>query len=169
MGSFFYRWFESSELFDLTWSYHTSYLCIIIPSRGPITSLEKTMWPFKVEVWYTVLLIVVLKVLIQIPIKLLPQNRYLETIDIFDLVRIYFGLSIAHYPVKMLSKMLVIGMFFYAFILRNCYQSSLFHFMTCNFMNTVHSVNELIEENFTFYLIDQLFFVLESVPQIKSR
>lgn len=170
MGSFFYRFLENTELFDLTWSYHTSHLCIVIPCGRPFTSLEKTMWPFQPEVWYTILFIVALKVLIQIFIKTLPQNRYLETIDILDLLRIYFGLSIAHYPVKMLSKILVIGMFFYALILRNCYQSSLFHFMTLKVnVSTVHSVNELVEENFTFYLIEQLYFVLESIPQIKSR
>lgn len=170
MGSFFYRFFENTELFDLTWSYHTSYLCIVIPSGRPFTSLEKTLWPFRPQVWYIVLFIVVLKVLIQIPIKILPQSRYLETIDVLDLIRIYFGLSIAHYPVKMLSKIMVIVMFFYALILRHCYQSSLFHFMTLQInVSNVHSVNELIEENFNFYSIEQLFFVLESLPQIKSR
>lgn len=169
MGSFFLR-FKDADLFDMTYSYYTSYLGIIIPSGRPITSLEKTMWPFQTDVWYTVLLIVILKLLIQVPIKIMPQNRYLDNIDILDFVRIYFGLSIMQYPVKFLSKMLVVGMFFYALILRSCYQSSLFHFMTLMVnVSTVQSVNELIQEDFYFYLIEPLFFVLESVPQIKSR
>lgn len=154
----------------MTLSYHTSYLCIIIPSGRPFTSLEKTMWPFCSDVWYTILIIVIFKVLIQIPIKTLSLNRYLDQINILDFVRIYLGLSIVQYPMKILSKMFVVGMFFYALILRSCYQSSLFHFMTLTInVSTVHSVNELIKENFRFYLINSLYFVLESLPEIKSR
>lgn len=154
----------------MTLSYHTSYLCIIIPSGRPFTSLEKTMWPFCSDVWYTILIIVIFKVLIQIPIKTLSLNRYLDQINILDFIRIYLGLSIVQYPMKILSKMFVVGMFFYALILRSCYQSSLFHFMTLTInVSTVHSVNELIKENFRFYLINSLYFVLESLPEIKSR
>lgn len=169
MGSFFHR-FKTLNYFDLTWSYHTSYLCIIIPSGRPFTSLEKTMWPLQNEVWYTILIIVALKIVIQIPIKRLPQNRYLDPIATLDFVRMYLGLSITHYPTKILSKMFVVGMFFYGIILRNCYQSSLFHFMTrAANVSDIHSVNELVEENFSFYLIESLLFVLESLPEIKSR
>lgn len=169
LGSFFHR-FRSSAHFDLTLSYHTSYLCIVIPSGRPFTALEKTMWPFRKEVWYTVLLIVLFKVLIQIPIVTLSLNRYLDHIDILDFVRIYLGYGIIQYPMKLLSKVFVIGMFFYALILRSCYQSSLFRFMTLTVnVSAVHSVHELIEENFNFYLIQSLFFVLESLPEIRSR
>lgn len=169
MGSFFHR-FKTTNYFDLTWSYHTSYLCIIIPSGRPFTSLEKTMWPFRNEVWYTVLLIVIFKIIIQIPIRLWHLNRHLDQIEFFNFVRIYLGLSITKYPTKILSKIFVIGMFFYALILRSCYQSSLFHLMTLMVnVSTVNSVNELIAENFKFYLIEPLFFVLESLPEIQSR
>lgn len=169
MGSFFHR-FKNSEFSDMTWSYHTSYLCIVIPSGRPFTSLEKTMWPFRNEVWYTIFIIVVSKLMIQIPIKTLLLNRYLDQIDFLDYVRIYFGLSITQYPTKILSKMFVVGMFFYALILRSCYQSSLSQFMTLMVnVSTVHSVNELIKEDFRFYLLESLFFVLEDLPEIKSR
>lgn len=127
------------------------------------------MWPFRKEVWYTVLIIVVFKVLIQIPIVTVPLNRYLDHIDLLDFVRIYLGFGIIQYPMKILSKMFVIGMFFYALILRSCYQSSLIHFMTLTVNVSTYTVNELIEENFSFYLIEALNFVLESVPEIKSR
>lgn len=153
----------------MTWSYHTSYLCIVIPSGRPFTSLEKTMWPFRNEVWYTILIIVVFKVIIQIPIKRFGSS-YLDQIDSLDFVRIYLGLSITQYPTKILSKMFVVGMFFYALILRSCYQSSLSQFMTLMVnVSTVHSVNELIKEDFRFNLIEPLFFVLEDLPEIKSR
>lgn len=169
LGSYFYR-FKTTDFFDLTLSYYTSYLCVIIPSGRPFTALEKTLWPFRTEVWWTALSIVVLKVLIQIPIVTLPLNRYLDRIDLLDFVRIYLGYSIIQYPMKILSKMFVVGMFFYALILRSCYQSSLFYLMTVTVnASTVHSVNELIEENFNFYLIESLHFVLESVPEVKSR
>lgn len=169
IGSFFHR-IKNTDVFDLTWSYHTSYLCVVIPSGRPFTSLEKTMWPFRNEVWYTVLVVMIFKVTIQIPIRTFSLDHYLNRIDIFDFVRIYLGLSITQYPTKILSKVFVVGMFFYALILRSCYQSSLFHFMTLMInVSTVHSVHELIEENFSFYLIEPLYFVLESLPEIKSR
>lgn len=158
-------------MFDLSLSYHNSYLCIVIPSGRPFTSLEKTMWPFRRSVWYAVLITVLFKmVIIQIPIKLLSLNRHLDCIDFLDYVRIYLGLSITQCPTKILSKIFVVGMFFYALILRSCYQSSLFHYMTLMVnVSAIRSVNELIEENFHFHLIESLVFVLESLPQLKSR
>ncbi|KAJ6640338.1 hypothetical protein Bhyg_13088, partial [Pseudolycoriella hygida] len=168
-GSFFYRHLDG-DYFDFTRSYYTSYMCVLIPSGRPITSLEKTLWPFRKEVWYTVLFIVACKILIQIPIKTLSLNRHLDYINVLDFVRIYLGFSIIHCPVKLLSKFFVIGMFFYALTLRSSYQSSLFHFMTLKLnVSAVLRVSELIEEDFTFQLVEPLRFVLDSVPHIKSR
>lgn len=159
-----------SNQFDLTWSYHTSYLCVIVPSGRPVTSLEKTMWPFKKGVWYTVLFIVVFQIIFQIPIKQWGCGRYLDCIENFDFVRIYLGHAIFPYPTKIGTKVLVTGMFFYAMILRSCYQSSLFHLMALNInVSTINSPDDLIQENFKFYIINELFFVLETLPQIRSR
>ncbi|XP_037028219.1 uncharacterized protein LOC119068649 [Bradysia coprophila] len=170
LGSFFHR-YKTFEMFDLTLSYHNSYLCIVIPSGRPFTSLEKTMWPFRKSVWYAILIILVFKVvIIQGPIKILSLNRHLDCIDFLDYVRIYLGLNITQYPTKFLSKIFVVGMFFYALILRSCYQSSLFQFMTLMInVSAIRSVNELIEENFRFHLIEPLMFVLETLPELKSR
>lgn len=170
LGSFFHR-YTTSEMFDLTLSYHTSYLCIVIPSGRPFTALEKTMWPFQRGVWYAVLIIVVFKILaIQIPIRILSLDRHLDCVNFLDHVRIYLGLNITQCPTKMLSRIFVVAMFFYALILRSCYQSSLFYLMTLMVnVSAIRSVNELIEENFRFHLIESLVFVLESLPDIKSR
>lgn len=63
----FHQTYQYNALFDLSSSYYSTYFCFVVPPGRPYTSIEKLLQPFRNEVWYILLIVI----LIVIALKML--------------------------------------------------------------------------------------------------
>lgn len=88
----------------------------------------------------------------------------------FDLTRILLGIELSRWPTSAISKGLTILIMLNFLVLRNVYQGSLYNFLS-NRKNVtpIQAIDEMISDDYTFYIPRNLEFFFSNMTPILSR
>lgn len=140
-------------------AYNSNPLTLIVPPGKEFTSFEKLFKPFQSTVWMLLIGVVVIGMFIITLIKFqMPEighfvfgtgirNHY------FNILLIFVGGSQHIIPQRNFARSLLMMFLLFCFVQRNLYQGYLFHFMQSdNRAKEVSTIEEMIENNFNFYM-----------------
>ena len=131
---------------------------MIIPPGRHLTSLEKLLIPFRVEVWCFLALTVATAVLVILLVKY--RIKSLKTFiigkeiksPVTELLVAVFGGSSHSLPRKSFPRYLFAIFLLFCLVFRTLYQSGLFQFMQSNKkVKEAETIDELLEQKFTIY------------------
>lgn len=154
--------------FKISQTYLQAKAIFIIPPGRPYSSIEKLFWPFDGTVWYTLIGMISTFGCIVIMYHCIGVAH--RHISMFQVARILLGLDLGRFPVSAISKGLTVLVMLNFLILRNVYQGSLYNFLS-NRKNVtpVQSIDQMVEDGFSFYIPRSCDFFFDNVNQIQSR
>lgn len=131
----------------------------LIPPGEPYTDVEKMFLMFDIYVWmYLVSTFVIAIFVIQIINKTPKFVQYFVygrgiTTPTMNMIAAFMGIGQQKLPERNSARILLITFIFFSLVIRTCYQSTLFTFLqSTNTKKEVQTINELIENNFTFVI-----------------
>lgn len=172
-------WLKANRLkfFDATTSYISGDMIFAIPPGRSFTSLDKLVLPLSVLSWTSVIACSVIGVVLIFLVK--RQSKVLQ-----DFV---FGAGIRHPYLNMFTSFIggsqhflpktnfaryLLSMFLlYSMIIRTLYQGSFYWFMqTDRHKKEVQSIDEMIEQDFKFYIFEDILFdLIQDNAKIRER
>nr|QGW50646.1 ionotropic receptor 4 [Propsilocerus akamusi] len=156
--------------------YYTSNLVWIIPPGKTLSPLQKLIRPFKDVMWIIVVLILCVSFLVVAFLKL-ADKKYQNFLygrgiqnPCLNIVNVSFGGAMHRLPVRNFART-VLGIFMlYCLVVRSSYQGALFKFMQMELYEPqVSSTEEMIENDFRFYMLKQSGTFVDEMPEVKKR
>ena len=157
--------------------YYTSNLIWAIPPGRENTSLEKLLKPFQTPVWIVFLGTIALSFavvwVIQMKFSKNVQN-FVFGKDVSDpmlnILNMMFGGTLPSLPTRNFARTVLAIFMLFSFIIQNSYKGSLFQFMrTTTREREVKTVDEMIKQNFKFYMMRSSKALLTNLPQVLDR
>lgn len=140
--------------------YYSYKLKWIVPPGQEFPPFDKLMKPFQMIFWiYIGLLIVISLVVITVLQKFTPSMRNFVigqhvNHPILNLIGIFFGVAVPVTPTRNFARYLFMVFSMYCLVIRNSYQGSMFKYLQTDLReNVVESTKEMIDKNFTFYML----------------
>lgn len=132
---------------------------LLIPPGENFTPYEKLFLPFDFFVW-SLITLVFFMTFVTIGLVNLTNEKVQRTVfgtnvktPSLNIAIIFFGLSMNVLPRKNFSRVILMIFILYSLIIRTAWQGKMFEFMQKNITKSeVHSIEEMLEKNYTFYL-----------------
>lgn len=146
-----------------TQTYYTSNLVWVIPPGHDLTPVERFYRPFSRAIWIVMLFYLIVGVVIIIVIKL--QRRNVQGFvfgtnvraPILNMLNTLLGGPMHITPRRNFARTLLGLFLFYSLIIRNAYTGAMFRFLKTDIQkDLIQSMNEMVEENFTFFVLDAM-------------
>ncbi|CAO1346132.1 unnamed protein product [Diamesa hyperborea] len=166
-----------NQYLDPTNPYYSSSLIMIIPPGKPFTSLENLMKPFKMLMWLTVICIS----LIAFTVIVILKWKFNETFTNFvlgsnnkhpflNVLSVLLGVSLYRTPNRNFARTLLCMFMLFCLVIRSSYQGALFEILKAdNRGYSVDTLDEMIAEDFDFYLSASLSPLISEIPKIYDR
>jgi Ligand-gated ion channel len=161
-----------------TFSYYSSPLIIVVPFGKPLTSLERLMKPFRRFLWILVLVVTVSAITFITFIKW-KCNKAIQdfvlgtnnTSPYMNILAVFLGGSLAKLPGRNFARFLLAIFLLYCLVLRNSYTGALFTFIKSDNIHkpTLSSIDEMVDQNFTFYMIPASAQLTKEIPKVYNR
>jgi hypothetical protein len=168
----------ASREFYMTASYvyHTSNLLWIIPPGRVNTSLEKLLKPFKFKAWMWFLITLCVIYIVTGILQFYPKTvqnfvfgREVKSPSL-NIINVMLGGSLHRLPSRNFSRTILMIFMIYCFIIQNSYKGGLFKFMQMTVREKeVSTAREMIDKNFSFYMLKSSRAFLDSVPEVLKR
>lgn len=146
------------KYFDMTTAYFADSLVFLIPPGRDFKSYEKLIFPFSISLWFAILTTFLIAFVTIFAINLCPskvQNFVFGTGVTYPTLNVaagFLGGSQKILPTTSFARYLLMLFLLYSLILRAVYQASFYQLLQANTHHKeVQSMNEMIENNFTFY------------------
>lgn len=143
---------------------------LLVPPGELYTDLEKFFLPFDMETWICIIVVFVVAIAVILVIDFLSESVKAEVygtgVDhpILNLFAHYFGIGQNVLPMKDFARMLLMTFILFSLVIRTAYQSKMFEFLQKEMRKPeVKSIEELIDKNFTIYVHDDQFFLIENL------
>lgn len=157
--------------------YYTSNLIWTIPPGRENTSLEKLLKPFQTPVWIVFLITLALSFavvgVLQMKFSKNVQNFVFGknvSDPMLNILNIIFGGSLPSLPTRNFARTVLAIFMLYSFIVQNSYKGSLFQFMRDTIREReVRTADEMIEQNFKFYMMGSSKALLINLPLVLDR
>lgn len=148
----------------------------VIPPGQSLTSIGKLLQPFKIILWIFTSLVLMTSLMVIFVLKFSSKvtRNFLFGKGIhypaMNLINTTFGGSMPKTPTRNFARFLLMVYILFCLVIRNAYQGALFNFLARNstFMG-VDSLKEMLEANFTFYILDSSIFLIADLPAILER
>lgn len=143
---------------------------IAIPNGEDLNSYEKIIRPFDSDTWTWVVVTFVIAFATIFCVNFASNKirnfifgRNVSTPGL-NVLRIFFGISQLRCPGRNFARFLVMLFIMFCIVIRTAYQAKMFQFLQMNLVKpTFDTVDELIENNFTFFMrVDFALFHNES-------
>lgn len=144
---------------------HFSYsFVVIVPPGGPYTSIENLLRPFSLSVWITVMSIFICAIFM---IYLLRVES--SASSFYNLFIIFIGGTIK-ISSRQSSRILIMTLIVYCFIMRTAYQSKMFHYLQAgDNKSRVKSLDEMRQRGFDIYLAKSTSTFLANILEYPSE
>lgn len=171
-------WLQESRLkfFDATVPYNSDKIVFIVAPARKFTNFEKLIYPFDDVVWMLILLIFLVGGL-----TIFLVRRQAKAVQIF-----VFGQSVNNHYMNLLSgfiggyqktlpkrnfaRFLLMVFLMYAMVMRSVYQGSFYKLMQSGKRHKeVQSIEQMIKDDYTFYIFPGLTEVIQGVDGLKNR
>lgn len=133
---------------------------IVIPHGELYTSLEKLFLPFDLETWILIIIFIVAGILVIEVIRktsrtiqnfVFGRNNYTPKMN---LLRVFYGMSLITSPSRNFARYMLMMFILFCLIMRTAYQGKMFQFLQKDMRKPeVKSIEEMIENNFTFFVL----------------
>lgn len=167
---------EQTEIYDIRWDstpmqqrakfyfiYSTSLdseeVFVTIPPGKDVDSYERIVRPFDVETWMWVAITFITAFVMVFIVKFTSmdiKNFIIGPEAVtpgLNILRIFLGISQIRCPTRNFARFLVMSFILFCVVIRTAYQAKMFQFLQMELKNpTFDTIDELIENNFTFYL-----------------
>lgn len=171
-------WLKTNRLrfFESSTSYSSDSINFIIPPGKVLTPFDKLIFPFQISVWILIILCFLIALLVITVTKRQPKavrnfvfgdgvkNHYLNLLGSF------LGGTQTALPRRNFARFLLMSFLLYSLVIRTLYQGSYYKFSQSNkHYKRVESVEEMVEQGFTFYVYQGLEDVFKQADAIKNR
>ena len=149
------------EHFDLTTTFFDIKFGIFVTPSEFYTNFEKLLLPFDATTW-----ILLLSTFLTIPIVIFITRFMSQNARIFvfgrnistpglNVIRIFFGIGQIRLPRESILRFILIFFVLFCLIIRTCYQSKMFDFITSDMRKPApETLDEVIEQGFTIVLVN---------------
>lgn len=164
------------KFFDATVSYMSESIIFVVPPGFPLSSVEKLIFPFTVNLWLAIVALIAVGVLVILAvdkrnnsIKSLVFGRGVKS-PIMNMLAGLVGGSQPVLPTNFFSRFILIIFLLSALVLRTAYQASYFNILKSNkHHKEIETVDEIAKRNYTVYLIDGNEDFFDSYDALKTR
>lgn len=167
-----------NEYMSASMSYYSSPLVIVVPVGEPFTSLEKLMKPFRNVLWTLVMVTLMgaFSVIAFIKWKFDVNIRGFifgarNTSPYLNTVVVFLGGSLTYLPGRNFARSILCIFMLYCLVVRNSYTGALFTFIRSDSIRnpTVDSIDEMVANDFTFYMIPATVQQIYRIKKIYVR
>lgn len=132
---------------------------LAVPPGDNYSGYEKLFLPFDLDTWVLIIATFLAAFITIFLLKFATENvsnfvfgRNVDT-PLLNVAAHFFGLSQYVLPRRNFARFLMISFILYSLIIRTAWQGKMFEFMMKNMTKAeIHSVEELIEKNYTFHM-----------------
>lgn len=140
--------------------YFTSNMGLIIPGGRPFNALERLLRPFHIEVWFLIAVTAsaALACIAVVKFSSRTLRKFVLGVEMphlgLNFVAIVLGVSLNRLPTTNFARFFITSFAVSCLVLRSAYQGSVFRFMQSDLKHkVVESIDEMVEEGFTFYTL----------------
>lgn len=166
-----------NQFLDPSQAYYSSPLIMIIPPGKPFTSLENLMKPFKMLMWLTVICISIIAFTVIVILKWKFNETFTNFVlgsnnkhPFLNVLSVLLGVSLHRTPNRNFARTLLCMFMLFCLVIRSSYQGALFEILKAdNRENMVDTLDEMLAQNFDFYLSRSLSPLISGIPKIYNR
>jgi hypothetical protein len=140
------------------------------------TNFEKLLLPFDDTTWILLLAIFSTTAIFIFVMKLMPEKLRISFYGDnilspgLNSTQIFFGISLTKLPTKSTSRFILIVFVLFCLILRSCYQSKMFDFITSDMRKPLpRTLEEVIEHGYTIVLLDYSTLYQNLYDEVRRR
>lgn len=143
-----------------------------LPVGKPFTAFQKLFLPFKYKIWFIVTMMFVIGFIV---IAILNHRQQAirnfvlgsrNRVPYLNMISIFLTGECRMLPKRNFARVLVIIWMLACLVLRNSYQGALFQFLQkAKLSSPPNTIDELIEANYTLYLISSSYYIVEHMPR----
>jgi ABC-type amino acid transport substrate-binding protein len=166
------------KFMSATFSYYSSPLIVMVPRGKDVTPIERLMKPFQDAVWVWVLLVFAVAFLVIGFLKIKGDEAQRDFVfgtrnrePTLNLFNSFIGGSLVKLPTRNFARTLFCIFLLYSLIVRNSYTGALFNFIKTNNVRRppLNSIDAMVEENFTFYMLKSAQDLTKEVKRVYNR
>lgn len=171
-------WLKANRLkyFEASSSYNSEQIVFVVSSARELNSLEKLIFPFKLSAWLLLLSSVLVGLLVIFKIKRRPkntQNFVFGTANQHPYLTMFIafiGGSLKTLPQTNFARFLLMMFLILALVIRTLYQGSFYELMKSNRRyKEVQTIEDMIDEDFSFYIFEYIWDNFQGSEKIISR
>ncbi|KAM7349336.1 uncharacterized protein ACRADG_008333 [Cochliomyia hominivorax] len=148
-----------SEVMQPSYGYLYIPYVLAIPQGKKMTSLQRLIKPFRYIIWSCLTSSVMFGILFIYFLRFLGKSKLMDFVygqgnrtPFTNLLSALFGVSVFNLPQKNFARYLLVVFLWYTNILRSAYSGALYNLLQDGRQrNSYRSINELVDNNFTFY------------------
>lgn len=172
----FYMSAVRNTFFDSSVTIYTTPMVFIIPPGRPFNAIEKMLQPFDHTVWFIILatLTIAIFVIIVVNTKFQHFKSFIYgrgvNSPIINILIGMVGTQQVVVPGRNFARFILMMFLMLCLVLRSIYQGSVFQFLQSNMHHKeLQSVDEMVENDFTFYMFETAFKIMQNYPEIGKR
>ena len=168
---------KRNMFFDPSTTYYSSPLVIVIPPGKRLSPFEILMKPFSELLW----LVLICVLLIAVSGIAILKWKFNETIKnfvfginndhpLFNMLSVLIGAYLPRTPNRNFARTLLCIFMLFSLVIRSVYEGALFQFLKSDQRgNMMDTVDEMISEDFDFYLPVSYLSLITDIPKIHNR
>lgn len=171
-------WHKFSRLNQFTASspYTTTQTVFLIPPGRDLSAFEKLAFPFTLPSWTLILLVFVigLAVIFFMRFQSSAVSEFLlgrgNSTPYLNLLIAFIGGTQTDLPRRNFARYMLMMFLLYSMIIRTLYQASYYKLQQSNrHLKEIKSIDEMVDQNFTFLIVQGYEDVLAETPPIRDR
>lgn len=165
------------KFFDRSESYFSESMVFLTPPRKSLTSMEKLIHPFSVHVWIMMLSCFVVGFAVIFLVKRRSKNDqnfvfgYGTQTPYLNMIALILGNGALKVPTRNFARFLLMLYLLYSLVIRATYQGSYYDLLKSNVYQKkeIQSFQEMIQNNFTFYIFHGNLDLAVQTEAIQNR
>lgn len=175
IGNYFLK-LNRLRYLDSSVTYDSFPLVFVIPPGAELSAIRKLLQPFEMVVWILMFATFVAALVTILLINLKPTKVrdfvYGTGVNhpVMNILIVIFGSSQQKLPKRNFARFILMMFTLFCLVQRSIYQGSLYIFLQSNIeAREIHSLDEMAENDFEFYLYESYADIVESQPKIVNK
>jgi Ligand-gated ion channel len=168
--------FRRAKSLDATVSFDMQEIMFIIPPGRLYTSFEKLSLPFTNQVWFLISFVFLAGFftiyVVSLKHKKLRSLVFGERVTqpAMNMLIVVFGLQQTKLPTKTFARFILLNFLLFCLVIRCVYLAALYRFLQTDRRHAeVKSIDQMIQNNFKFYIVPTSYDLIKSSPEIANR
>lgn len=171
-------WLKTSraKFFDVSTSYISDQIIMVVPSGRDLTTFEKLSYPFTVTVWILILVCFFVGfsviLIIRIQFKMLQNFVFGSNVHhpFLNMFIAFIGGVQNTLPRRNFARFLLMAFLMYSLVIRTLYQAAFYHLLQSNIQQkSVQSIDDMVSNDFEFYTIPWVAEIFSELETLRSR